>query len=77
MTENGVAQRMSQPPDNPAAEHQRPVWHFLVALAVVLAGVALGTMLIIPRGERGRSRPAVSQPAPFTPKATNQIIIRD
>lgn len=77
MAQNVVAQRMSQLPDNSAAGHQRPGWHFLVALVVVLVGVALGTLLIIPRGERGRSRPAVLQPAPFMPKATNQIIIRD
>jgi hypothetical protein len=64
---------MSHPMPEPPPTDQRPWWQFVLALVVVLAGVALGTLLIIPRADRGRVRPAISQPTPFIP-ATNQII---
>jgi hypothetical protein len=68
-----TADAMNLPAPEPPPTDQRPWWQFVLALVVVLAGVALGTLLIIPRADRGRVRPAISRPTPFIP-ATNQII---
>jgi hypothetical protein len=65
---------MSQQPDLPPSAHQVPAWKFAIILAVVLGGVVVGTLLIIPRADRGRTRPAKAAPAPFFPRATNQIV---
>lgn len=66
---------MSQQPEVPPSGHQVPGWKFVLILAVVIGGVAVGTLLIIPRADRGRTRPAKAAPAPFFPRATNQIVV--
>ena len=65
---------MSTPDDQPSVIEKRPFWHFLVALVVVVGGVAVGTLLIIPRADRPRSRPAVTQPAPTGQPPTNAVV---
>jgi len=68
---------MNEKDDTTSESHQRPAWQFILALVIVLGGVVVGTLLIIPRAEKRSNRPTVSQPAPFVPKPTNQVIIRD
>ena len=68
---------MSQENEPAGNAHQVSNWKFGLAVVIVLLGVSLGTLLIIPRAERGRTRPAKSAPAPFFPKATNQVVVPD
>src|ERR1051325_6160163 len=43
------------------AENRKAVWQFVIALAIILGGVAVGTLLIIPRADRPRKSRGVAE----------------